>query len=510
MSKSNNSRIAKNTLFLYFRMLLIMIVTLYTSRVILQVLGATDFGIYNVVGGVVTMLAFFNSSLSTATQRYLNFEMGKGNENNLQKIFSMSFIGFCIIAVITVILAETLGLWFVYNKLTIPTERMNAAIMVYHFSVMTFVVSILMIPYNATIIAREKMSIYAYISIIEVILKLLLVFLLQELSYDKLVIYGLMMFFVSCSIVFFYRYYCLKNFYECKLLWIWDKNLLKGLFSFSGWMLSGTITNMLSTQGINILINMYFGPTMNAARAIAMQVNGAVSSFSANFMTAVRPQIIKSYAEGDLIYMYKLVFSASKISFFLLFIFILPILQNTDEILSLWLKDVPSFAILFTKLILVDLLINSAYGPIAYVSQASGKIRDYQLVISICFLSILIFSWIAYKLGYSVETSFYIAIIIDIIGLFLRLLVLSHISNFPVYSYFIKVIFPVLCVFGVSLSMLHIVFLNFFINGIIGLFLRSLLCFTISICSILFIGLNQNEKRLLIKGFSNIFNRIKL
>ena len=487
-------------------MLLIMFVTLYTSRVVLRVLGVEDFGIYNVVGGVVTMLAFLNSSLNTATQRFMNYEMGKGNMEGLRNVFSMSFIAYCLLAVIAVILAETIGLWFIYNKLVIPAERLQAAVWVFHFSVLTFVVNLLTVPYNAAIIAHERMSIYAYISVGEVVLKLLLVFLLQMVDADKLWLYGLMMCLVSCLVCLAYRACCLRSFSECRLRWIWDKSLLKGLFSFSGWMLAGTITSLLSTQGVNMLINMFFGPVLNAARAVAMQVYSAVHAFVVNFMTATRPQIVKSYAQGNTEYMYRLVFSASKFSFFLLFILSMPILFNTAPILALWLEDVPEYAVLFTRLVLIDLLINAAYGPIAYVSQASGKIRNYQLVISIGFIGIALFTWGAFRLGYPVHTTFLIAIIVDIVGLFLRLWVLHGIVHFPVLRYLRLVMWPVVAVFGCSVlfSFLPQLFLSFSDPDYLLLFGYVCWCVCLTAVFVWFLGMNRGEKNLLLQGVHKI------
>lgn len=505
---ANNKRIAKNTGYLYMRMLLLMFISLYTSRIVLKVLGVEDFGIYNVVGGVVAMLSFLNSSLSTATQRYLNYEMGKGNREALQDVFSMSFIAYCILSIIAVILAETVGLWFVCNKLVIPAERFDAAIWIYHFSVLTFVVNLLTVSYNATIIAHERMSIYAYISIGDAVLRLVLIFLLQIINVDKLWLYGLLMLLVSCMVCFAYRIVCVRSFQECRVRWIWDKNLLKGLFSFSGWMLSGTITNLLSTQGVNILINMFFGPTLNAARAVAMQVNAAVNSFVANFMTATRPQIIKSYAEGNTTYMYRLVFTSSKASFFLLFILAIPILFNTEYILGLWLKTVPEYAVFFTQLVLIDLLIQATYSPIAYVSQASGKIRNYQLVISVGFVLIAVLTWIAYKLGYPVYTTFYIAVVIDFIGLFMRLAVLYKTVSFPVAAYFRVVIYPVslILIFSLSASYIPKLFLGNIANFLsVGLY--ALWCVGVTGLFIWLGGLDKGEKGLLLQGVQKIFKR---
>lgn len=300
MSNSeNNKRIVRNTAALYVRMLLMMAISLYTSRVVLQTLGVVDYGIYNVVGGVVTMIAFLNGALSTATQRYLNYEMGKGNSDGLSKVFSMSFWCFCMIALAAVIVAETVGLWFVINKLNIPAERADVALWVYHISVLTFVVELLVVPYKASIIAHEKMSVYAYISIAEVSLKLILIYLLVVIDADKLRLYASMMFIATLLICYIDKLYCSRHFAECNVRLVWDRMLFKGLFSFSGWMLVGTITYILSTQGVNMLINIFFGAAVNAARGIALQVSNAINSFVTNFMMAVRPQIVKSYANGE-------------------------------------------------------------------------------------------------------------------------------------------------------------------------------------------------------------------
>lgn len=500
----NNKRIAKNTGMLYIRMLLIMAVSLYTSRVILNVLGEQDYGIYDVVGGIVMMLSFMNSSLNTATQRFLNYEMGKGRSENLQKIFSISFICFGIIAIFVLILGETIGLWFVANKLVIPESRINIAIWVFHFSVMTFIVNLLTIPYQAAIIAHERMSIYAYISIAEVGLRLLLVLLLQIIAWDKLLLYAGLIFASSCMIAFAYKIICSRLFPECHLKWSWDNRLFKGLFSFSGWMLIGTSTNLLSTQGISILINMFFGPILNAARGVAMQVNTAINSFVSNFLKAVHPQIMKSYAQNNIDYLYKLVFSASKFSFYLLFVLIIPILFNTNYILGLWLVRVPQYAVIFTQLILVDLLINAAYHPIGYVAQASGKIRDYQITISIGFCLIALFTWVVYKLGFPVYFTFIVAIVIDILGLFARLIVLYKTVTFPVRDYLRKVITPLLLIFLISMILSFFPKQIYIFDTLLSVILYSLYCVGITSMGIWFIGLDKSEKNLISQGIHNI------
>ena len=507
---ANNKRIAKNTLMLYIRMLATMLISLYTSRVILNSLGIEDFGIYNVVAGAITMMNFLSSSMATATQRYMNYAMGKNDTNSLSRIFSTSYILFIFIAIISIIIAETIGLWFISTKLTIPTERYNAAFWIYQISIITFVINLLSTPYNAAIIANEKMSAFAYISILEVTGKLATAFLINTAPIDKLIYYGILIAIISIIIRLTYSIYCKTHFKECKkIIWKRDKELAKSLLSFSGWMLSGTITNILSTQGVNILINMFFGPALNAARAIAVQINAAVRSFSENFMTAVRPQIIKSFSQNDLNYTYNLVIRASNFSFYLLLILSTPILCNTERILNLWLKSVPDFTVIFTQLVLVDLLINSSYSPIAYISQAANKIAAYQSAISIGFALIAILTWLFYKLGFPPETTFIITIIIDIIGLFVRLLILKKIVSFPVKKYFTQVTAPNLCIFILAMLISFLPKIYIGIDSSLST-LILFITYNISATAILvwLIGLNSNERHIIKIGIHK-FIKIK-
>ena len=508
-SSLNSRRIVKNTGLLYFRMFLIMLVTLYTSRLVLKVLGVEDYGIYNVVGGVVTMFSFLNGALNIATQRFLNYEMGKGNQKAMNRVFSMSVWSFLLLSLIAIVLAETVGLWFVETQLNIPEQRTIAAKWVYHFSVAAFVVNLLAVPYNAAIIAHEKMSIYAFVSIGEVLLKLSLVYFLIITNHDKLWLYGLLMLLVTFLVSMAYGIICKISFKECNLTFTWDKGLFNRLFSFSGWMLSGTITNVLSTQGVNILINIFFSPVYNASRSIAMQVYGAINSFVTNFMTAVRPQVVKSYANGNISYMLQLVFSSSKIAFYLLLLFVTPILSNTREILDLWLDEVPDKSILFTQLVLVNLLIVSAYTPISYVSQASGKIRDYQLIISVCFLLIALLTWGSYKIGLPVETTFYIAIIVDLWGWCARLWVLKRIVDFPVRSYFRLVIYPVF--FVCFLSLITSIVINYVIPSekFVSLCTNIILCMAVTTIIVWHVGLAKSEKKILCEMIAPFTKRLK-
>lgn len=505
MPSENTRRIAKNTAMLYIRMLLIMVVSLYTSRVVLNVLGVEDFGIYNVVGGVVTMLAFLNYSLSVSTQRFLNYEIGQDGRE-LKKVFSIALTGHLLIALVILLLAETIGLWFVTTQLVIPAGRLDAAVWVYHCSILTFMISIIGTPYDAAIIAHERMTVFAYISIVEVIMKLLIVFLLIYFPCDKLELYGFLLLCVVLLIRIIYVVYCKCHFPECHYRFIWDKQLFRKMFCFSGWMLAGTSTGILCSQGVNMLINIFFGPLQNAARGIAFQLQGAVNAFVNNFMIAVRPQIIKSYAQRDFSYMYRLVFSSSKFSFYLLYLLSLPVLLETPYLLQLWLKSVPEYAVVFTRLVIIDLLINSSYAPIAAISQASGKVRNYQLVISTGFLLVFLLTALFFKLGFPSTSAFIITIVLSFLGLFARLWELHYSVQFPVRKYMRYVLLPVTCV--ALLALLLPVPLVVFTSSS---FLRFIGVIAMSVLSVIVIvymcGLDKEEKRFLLNKVRQLFSR---
>lgn len=430
------------------------------------------------------MMNFFNSSMATATQRFLNYEMGRGHFENLRNVFSSSFISYCIIAIVAVFVAETLGLWFLQNKLVIPIDRVDAAFWVYQLSVASFVVSFLSVPYDAVIIAHERMSAFAYISFVEVLGKLIIAYLISISFMDKLVFYALLMWFVSIISRGVYVVYCKKHFKECELQWVWKRELFQKLFGFSGWMLIGTICNIFNTQGINMLINIYFGPVLNASRAISMQVYNAVNSFAANFMMATRPQIVKSYAQKNYVYMHKLVYTSSKFSFGLLFLLSIPLFFDTDYILLLWLKKIPESADVFIQLTLMDSLITSAFSPLATLSQASGRIRNYQLIISVGFLLIFLFSWLFYYWGYPVYYAFIVPICINLIGLYFRIWELKCSQDFPMGIYLKRVVMPICVTLVLTMASIKLIqtglletasIMDFLMNNIlyvsIGLFL---------------------------------------
>lgn len=507
LNSSNNSRIAKNTLFLYFRMIFIMLVSLYTSRVVLAALGVESFGVYNVVGGVVASLSFLNSSLGTSTQRFLNYEMGLKEDADLSKVFSNAVNAHYIIGLVTVLLLETVGLWFVLNKLEIPESNIQSAFWVYQASVASIFITIVSTPYNAAIIAHEKMDVFAYFSIIECLLKLGIVYLLLILPFDRLLIYGFLQLGTTVIMRVLYNFYCIRKFDKCRYHWNWDKTLLKKMFSFTGWMFFGCITDMLSGQGINMLINMFFGPIFNASRAIAYQVFNAVNSFLTNFMIAVKPQIVKSYAANNKEYAFKLVFSSTKLSFYLLFFLTMPLFLHMDVVLGLWLKDVPEMATLFTRLVLVDLWIRTIYTPMAQINQASGKIRNYQFAISIIFLLIFAVTLVLFEIGLPVYYAFLVSIIMNFIGIFARLVILKKENGFPVIAFLKNAILPLIPIAITAFVIPYMFFAksNDSISNIIfSTFFGELVLFVL----IWLIGLNEQEKEFIVSKVSKLRRKI--
>lgn len=372
--------IAKNTIFLYFRMLFTMLVTLYTSRVVLQELGVDDFGVYQVVGGVIGMLSFLNASLGAGTSRFLTFELGTGNFEKLKRTFSTTLSLHIIIAGVIFILAETIGLWFVLNKLMIPADRMEAALWVYHLSILTAMVTITQVPYNASIIAHEKMGVYAYMSIAEVSVKLGLVYLLQLIDWDKLKLYALLLCIVQVGIALFYRYYCVSRFKETKYNFILDKKIFKSVIGFSGWSLFASSSIALNEQGTAIITNMFFGPSVVTARALSIQVNMAVNQFILNFRTAVNPRIIKDYALQKYDESSRLLLNSTKYSFYLMFLLGLPVILLAEPLLHLWLTEVPGYTVIFLRLIIVQSLF-SVFDLSFYTAlYAKGRLRENALI----------------------------------------------------------------------------------------------------------------------------------
>lgn len=506
---TNNRRIAKNTLLLYFRMLLTMLVTLYTSRVVLRELGVDDYGIYNVVGGVVAMFNVISGALSSAISRFITFELGRNNLDKLKKVFSSAITIQIFIAFVILILAESAGLWFINNKLVIPADRLYAAHWVFQFSIMTFAVNLISLPYNATIIAHEKMSAFAYISIIEVICKLGIALCLAFAPFDRLIFYALLLMLVALMIRMIYAYYCKRHFEECsKYTFIWDRSLLKEMFGFAGWNFIGTSSAVLRDQGGNILLNMFYGPEVNAARGLAMQVSHAIQGFVTNFMTALNPQITKSYASGQHDYMMTLIFQGARLSYYILLLLSLPIIFNTSYLLSIWLDTVPAHTVIFVQLVLVFAMSESLATPLVTAMLATGKIRDYQLLVGGLQLMNLPVSYLLLRLGYAPQIIFIVAIVISVTCEMARLYMLRKMIKLPVKEFFTKVYFNVI---GVTLvaSILPYLFVSNVEMSFVNFLASCAISVACTLISIYFIGCNKEDREIVHAFLSKIVKKIK-
>lgn len=399
--QTSNKTIAKNTLFLYFRMMFTMVISLFTSRVILQVLGVTDYGIYQAVGGIVGLLSFINGALSTGSSRFLTFELGTGDLDKLKRTFSTTLTIHIVLAIIVALISETVGLWFVYNKLEIPVERLDAAVYVFHISILTAIFTLTQVPYNATIIAHEKMSIYAYASIVEVSLKLIIVYVLCFGNVDKLKLYSTLLFIVQVGLMIFYRIYCSHKFVETNYRFIFDKKILKSIASFSGWSLFANVSIALNSQGILILLNMFFSPAVVAARAISIQVNMAATQFVNNFRIATNPQIVKRYAAGDCYGSKHLLLSSTKYSYCLMYIICLPICLLAYPMLHLWLGEIPEYTVIFLQLIVIQSLFQVFDTSFYTALYAKGQLKENALISPIIGLLRFPLIYFLFSLGYS-------------------------------------------------------------------------------------------------------------
>lgn len=450
MPPINRTKIAKNTALLYFRMLLIMLITLYITRVLLNVLGKSDFGTYELVGTIVAMFGFLSATMATAAQRFFAMELGVENHTKLKQVFSINILVFIGLAIIIFILAETVGLWYLNNRINIPVDRFEAAAWIYQFSIFTSIVSILTIPYMAIITAREHMQAYAYLGIIEVMLKLTIVFILIYLPVDKLKLYAVLVFIVQILVSVFYIVYATLKFPECKLKYYWNKTMFNEVFGFSSWSLIGALAMTIRSKGIDLLLNSFFNELMNAARGVAYRVYAALNLFVHNFFTAIRPQLIKSYSadsEDTSGEMMKLIFQSSKFCFYLIWILSLPILIETKTILDIWLKgEVPEYAVIFTQLIIINAVIESLANPFIASIQATGKIKVYQIVTGSIILLNLPISYLFLKWGFQPQSTMYVSIVITIIAHFSRIYFMNKMLKMNVLNYAKQVILPILCV----------------------------------------------------------------
>ena len=494
-NQHSGKRIAKNTLFLYFRTIFVMAVGLYTSRVVLQVLGVDDYGIYNVVGGFVAMFALLSGSLTIASQRFLAFELGK-EKSDVPKVFSSTVTIHLALALILFLLLEGVGLLLLNYKINIPPDRIWAANWVFHCSVITFCISIISVPYNAAIVAYERMSAFAYVSVFEVVAKLLAVFALYKLKYDSLVLYAFFMMLIALILRLIYGWYCHSRFRECRYKFMMDRQILKTMLSFSGWNFIGSSASVLNNQGINILTNLFFGVSLNAARGIAAQVDNAINTFVSNFMMALNPQIIKSFASKNYDYLNRMIVSGTKIAFFLFGVICLPFFVNTEYILKLWLGDVPDYSALFVRLGIIFMLCQNFSQCLYTAMLATGNIKKYQIIVG--GLSVLAFpaAWVFFKMGLGAEWGYGSMIIFSMVCLIARLSLLQDmIPGFHAKVFIRQGIFPIV------LTTILVVLLAWFIHSyfdemnLFAFIIESILYLIVSIVSIYFIGLSSFERK---------------
>jgi len=488
----NNKRIAKNTLFLYFRSILTLGVGLYTSREVLAQLGVSDFGVYNVVGGVIVLFSFIQGAMNSATSRFFTFDLGKGDFEQLKKTFSLSIVIHIFTALLIFILGETIGLWFLNTQLVIPEDRMAAANFVYQFSVFTACVGILQVPYMVAITAHERMKVFAYAGIADAVFKLAVVLALGFAPFDKLEFYSVLLFGVFVVMCVFYRFYCLRNFKETHFKWFWDKKMFLERMGFGGWTTLGGISAIAALQGVNMLLNVFHGVVANAAYGIMTQVSNAMTQFAGNFFAAVNPQITKSYAKGDMDYLHSLLFRSAKFSFLISFALAVPLVINMDFILNLWLETVPEYAVVFCQIRVVDWAMWLLVTPLSVAIASTGKIKKFMMIDSIFISMDFILSYIFLRLGYNPISVPLIYISVNVFRSAMYLLFSKKLVYLSIRQYFHKVCFKLSPVILISIPLP--IFLHFYTEGWAALFASSGSFIVPFLLSSIFLGLDGNER----------------
>lgn len=507
-TSDNNKRIAKNTMMLYIRMLFSMLVTLYTSRVVLDKLGVSDFGIYNVVGGIATIFTFVNTAMTSSTQRFLIFELGKKEKSKINEVFSLSVMNHLLMVIMVVILCETIGLWFLNSKLNIPDDRMEAATICFHVSIAVTALMVINTPFNADVIANEKMSFFAYVSIVEVVCKLLVAYIISWISYDKLITYSFLLLIVQFLINCCYYIYCKTMFCESQLRFVKDWALQKEMLSFSSWTLIGNLSNVLGNQGLNFLLNMFFGPVVNAARGIALQCQNAILRFGANFQVAIHPQITKAYAAQDLERSRSLFYKSINYTFYLLFFLSLPVLLEINFILSVWLKNVPENTSMILRFMLVASIIDCISSPTICIAEATGNIKKFQLIGYSVAISILPFAYVIFKNGGSLEIVFALTVLFSIVTFVVRFILIKGVINTSVSEFFKKVVFKFIVIIITS-SFVPILIMYLTDMGWLSFLLVIVSGALTTIISYWTIGLSNNEKAFALNKLCNVLKNRK-
>jgi Membrane protein involved in the export of O-antigen and teichoic acid len=493
--EGNNKTIAKNTLMLYMRAILMMGIGLYTSRIILKALGITDFGIYNAVGGIIAMFGFISSSLSNATSRFITIAIGRGDQSYTNRTYGNIKVMYYILCVVIVLFAETVGLWFLFNKMTIPADRMSAAFWVYQYSVLSSVVGFISVPYNSAIIAHERMSAFAYISLLDATLKLVICFLLQMSPYDKLIVYATLLFFVGVIDRIIYAVYCNKRFEEVHAPARIDKEQLREILTMSGWSLSGNLFWILNTQGVNLILNVFFGPVVNAARGIAMQVQGVMGQFVTNFQTAINPQITKSYANVEYDRMHSLLHLSSKFSYFLMLLMSVPVFIEAPIILKWWLGTIPDNTIVYLRIILLYSVFATLANPLWIAVLATGKLKKYQLWDNMVQALVLPISYIAFKYFHAASYwVFIILLVAEIVEIFVRVWVVLPLINHKYLDYIREVVIPLVLVSFVA-PLVPLALSNYLsTNEVVEFFMISVISVLSSFLFIWLLGMKRSER----------------
>lgn len=502
-----NTRIARNTVFLYVRMIIVLLVSLYTTRALLSALGVEDYGIYNVVAGFVTMFAFLNTSFVATIQRYYNYELGKTGLEGVYRVYISSAIIQLVVAFIVVALAETIGLWYLNNKMVIPVDRLSSARLLFHCSILSMALTILQVPYSSVIMAFEKLDYYAIVGVIDTLLKLLIVIALDYLGGDRLEKYAILLLCVASVVFLLYFVYAKNKLIKGKIKLVIDKALLKNMIMFSGWSVMGSFAQVVRNQGINIILNLFFGPVVNAARGVSFQVKGALSGFIANTSLSVRPQLVSSYASGNTSRSISLMFSISKINFLILYLLALPICLEMNYVLHIWLgNNVPEYTVIFSRLILVIALVDVFNGPVTMIMYASGKIGLYNVVTSFLGLFVLPLAYFVLKAGYPPFAVYLMSLFISVVVQLSSVIIMKKLIAVSIRDYFKRVLLPSILILLCSLPIALVPFLV--INESL---LRVVIVGMVSVVSVgalgYYVGLNNSERELLHSFVGRIIKR---
>lgn len=501
---SDNSRIAKNTVFMYIRMAITMLVGLYTSRVVLRVLGVEDYGLYNVIGGIIALFTVLNAALINTTSRFITVSLAKGDEKDTRQIFNMAFLMHLMVGLLIVILGETIGLWYLHNKLVIPEGREVAAAWLYQFTIVSAFLSTLIVPYNATIVAHEKINVYAVIQIIDAFLKLAIVIVLQFVAFDKLIFYAFLMLMVTVFDIVVSFIYCHRFFAEVKFLLYWSWKTFKEILKFIGWALVGNFSNMFYTQGINLMLNAFCGPAVNAARGIAVQVQGIVAQMANNIQTAINPQIIKTYSTNDIDRMHMLICASSRVCYYMLLLIALPIMLETNQILQLWLGQVPEHTVSFIRLTLIASLLDAFINPMFTANLASGKLNLYYIPISIVSFGFMFITYFAIKTTKIPEIVFVCYLAMIVLGVIVRIYVMKKQVNLKPQVYIRQAILPAFLV--TLMSAILPVAIHILIHGDVIRLLLTIFISVISVLSVAFsVGITKSERQLAVQFVKSKF-----